>query len=179
MVGVVFFILGVVVIPILCVLPIILEKSNEVSFKVPGTQTVKIEQPGRYYLWNDFRTVFDGKSYNRSKAIPDGMEIKIRNADGTLLPFISDTSTSSTSNGSAKNSIGYVEIKNSGELKVTISGGDEARIFSFGPSNLLKIFALIFGGIGLSLFVTMIGMGLSIWGIIKLVRSSKTGGAVR
>lgn len=173
--GVVLFIFGAFLVPLLIILPIILEKSKAVQFKVPGTQEVKIEKPGRYYLWNDFQTVYDGKSYNRSKSIPDGMEIKIQDSAGTLLDFVSDTSISSSDNGSSKNSIGYVEVENIGQIKVDVSGGDEERIFSFGRSGLLKMFVLILGGVGLSILVSMGGVGIGIWGIVKLVKSNKKG----
>jgi len=49
---------------------VVLQHGHEVQSKVPGTQEVIIEKPGRYYLWNDFRTVYAGKSYDQSEHIP-------------------------------------------------------------------------------------------------------------
>jgi len=152
---------------------VVLQHGHEVQFKVPGTQEVNIEKPGRYYLWNDFRTVYAGKSYDQSEHIPGGMQIEIRDADGNLLPFTSDISMSSIAEGSAKNVIGYVEVKKPGRMKIDVSGGSDERVFSLGPTNSARIFLLLLGGFGLSALVGLAGFGLGIWGIIKLVRSNK------
>jgi hypothetical protein len=171
-VGGVLFILGAVVVPILFILPLIFGKSNEVQFTVPGTFETKVERPGRYYLWNDFQTFYNGKSYNRSESIPDGMEIKVWNSDGTQLHLVSDFSTSTSNGSSSAKSIGYVEIENPGKVKIEVTGGDE-RILSFGPSNVFKIFGLILGAFGASALVGISGLAIGIWGIIKLVKSNK------
>lgn len=171
--GVVLFITGAVFVPVACILLLIFNRSNDVQFKVPGTKEINIEKPGRYYLWNDYQTIYHGKSYSRSKHIPDGMEIKIRDADGAPLSFIADTSISSEDNGLAENSIGYVEVKSPGKVEIEISGGNEERIFSFAPSNILKIVGLIFGTIGLSALIAISGIAVGIWGIVKLAGAKK------
>ena len=172
--GGVIFIFGTLVVPLLFILPFMFEKSSEVQFKAPGTCETSVEKPGRYYLWNDFRAVYHGKSYNRSKSLPDGMEIKIQNSDGSLLQFVSDTSISSNSNGSSKNSIGYVEIKAPSKIKVEVSGGDEDRILSLEQFNLSKMFGFMIAGFGVSALVTIGGIGIGIWGILRLVKSNQT-----
>ena len=58
--GVVIFVFGAFVVPLLFIFPLIFGKSNEVQFKVPGTFEANAEKPGRYYLWNDFQTIYDG-----------------------------------------------------------------------------------------------------------------------
>ena len=167
------FIVGAFVIPVLFILPLIFGNEHDTRFKAPGSVEVVVEETGRYYLWNDFRTVYDGRSYNRSENIPDGLEIQIRDANGRQLQFVSDTSISSSSGNSAKNSIGYVEVSNPGKVTVQVSGGTEDRIFSFSQSGLLRMFGLIFGGFGLSMLVALAGLGLIVWGIVKLVRTDR------
>ena len=173
--GAALFILGGFVIPLLIVLSVFLGKSNEVQFKVPVSTQATIEKPGRYYLWNDFRTVYDGKSYNRSESIPDGMKIQIHNSRGDLLKFVSDTSMSSSVGTSSKNSIGYIEVESSGKVSIEVLGGNEDRIFSFSESGLLKMIGLFLGGFGLSMLVAFSGIGTIIWGIVKLVREKRKG----
>jgi hypothetical protein len=165
---------GAFIVPVLFVLPLILADSPAVQFKVPGTMEVTVKDAGRYYLWNDYQTVFNGKSYNRSESLPDGYEIQIREEDGRLFQFVSDASTSESNGASAKKSIGYVEVEHPGKLEIEVTGGNEDRIMSFARSGLLKVFGLILGGVGLSMLIGMAGIGLIIWGIIKLVRSNKT-----
>lgn len=169
-IGVVLFLLGMFVVPFLFVLPLLLGDSDTVQFKIPGTMETVIEQPGRYYLWNDFQTLYEGKIYNRSQSLPNGIQIQIWDSNGQLLPFVGDTSIS-TSNSS--NSIGYVEIAHAGKVIIEVSGGNEQRIFSFSKMKLLKMFGLILGGACSSILVTIGGIGLIIWGIVKLVRANK------
>ena len=161
--GAVLFILGTVIVPVLFILPLIFGRSDEVQFMVPGTFEAKTEKPGRYYLWNDFQTFYDGKSYNRSESIPDGMEIKIWNSDGTQLHLVSDSSTSTSNGSSAAKSIGYVEIENPGKVKIEVKGGDE-RVLSFAPSHVFKILGLVLGAFAASALISISGVAIGIWG---------------
>lgn len=171
--GLVLFVLGAFVLPLACVLLLVLGHKEPVQFKVPGTQEINVEKPGRYYLWNDFQTVYEGKSYDRSEHLPDGMEIKIRDSNGTPLRFVSDGSMSSKDNDSARNTVGYVEIENPGKVKIEVSGGNEERIVSFEQSQLLKMAGFLVADFGVSALVALGGFALGIWGVIKLVRSNK------
>lgn len=174
--GVTLFILGIFFISI--VVPVLfydlLDNRNGEQFKVPGITQVIVEEPGRYYLWNDYQTVFEGKSYNRLNTIPDGMEIKIRNQE-TSKPFnfVTDLSISSNRGTSSSNSIGYVEVPAPVEIEIEIVGGNEDRIFSFARSVFTAQLGLIVGGSLLSMAICFLGFGLVVWGIVKLVNSNK------
>ncbi len=169
-IGVVLFILGGFVIPFLLILPLFLNESADQQFLVPGSKEVSVEKAGRYYLWNDFQTVYDGRSFSRSENIPDGLKIIVTDDAGKTLSFKSDTSTSSSSGSSSKNSIGYVEPGNLGKLTVSVSGDTGERVFSFSQSIFPKMFLAIFGGGIVSLQMAFIGFGIGIWGVIKLAR---------
>jgi hypothetical protein len=173
--GGVMFLMGAFVVPLLFILPLILEHDQDAQFKAPGSIEVTAKKPGRYYLWNDYRTVYNGKSYDRSESIPDGLEIQIRAADGHELQFVSHGSISTSGGSSAKKSIGYVGVEHPGKVTVQVTGGSEDRILSFSQSGLLRMFGLILGGFGLSMIVAIGGIGLIIWGILKLVRANRKG----
>jgi hypothetical protein len=170
--GSVLLVLGVLVVPLIVILPLILSDRIEVQFKVPGTAEATIVEPGRYYLWNDFETVFEGNTYKRSKKIPDGYEIRIKDAKGELLEFVANASMTSSGAKGSKKSIGYVEVTEAGPLAIEVSGGDEERIFSFGPSLILKILGLVFGGVGAAMLFGAAGFVVIILGIVKLAKSS-------
>lgn len=172
--GVVIFLLGAVGIPLVVILSFIFTDSNEIQFKVPGRIQYTIKEPGRYYLWNEYQTIFDGLSYNRSTSIPDGIRITIRDTQtGSLYDFEGNTSISSSGGASAKNSIGYIEAKDTGSIIIDITGGIEERIFSFSKFGFWDIFGRIFGGIGLAFLVCIVGGGLVALGIIKLSKSNR------
>tara|TARA_B110000003_G_C16288042_1_gene393703 strand:- start:24 stop:596 length:573 start_codon:yes stop_codon:yes gene_type:complete len=169
--GITLFILGGFVIPFLLIIPLFFDESANQQFLIPGSREVTVEEPGRYYLWNDFQTVFDGKSFNRSENIPDGLEIIVTDDVGKTLKFYSDTSISSSSGSSSKNSIGYVEVSDSSKLSVSVSGDSEERVFSFSQSILPKMFLAIIGGGTVSILVAFVGFGVGVWGVVKLVRN--------
>lgn len=167
------FIIGVAIIPLAIILPMILEKSHDTRFKVPGVQKVTAEKPGKYYLWNDYQTVYQGRTYNRSEKVPDGYDIKITDANGAPLTLESDGSITITANGSSKDEIGYVDIKSPGPVTIEVSGGNEERIFSFSQSDFFKLFGRIFAGAGVAVLFGFTGIGIMVWGIVKLTNSSK------
>ncbi|WDE96839.1 hypothetical protein PQO03_02545 [Lentisphaera profundi] len=173
-IGSTLFILGAIIVPMAIVLPLMLRESNNDQFRAPGTTQVNIDKPGRYYLWNDHITVFEGKSYNRSEHIPDNMEFVFQNkGTNEKLEFISDTSISSSSGSSSKNSIGYIEVQNPGDIDINISGDIKERVFSFSQSDILLMIGLIFGGCALSMILGFTGFGIAVWGVVQLIQSNK------
>lgn len=172
--GIAIFIIGAIVVPILILIPLFKGGSEDEQFIIPGEHRVTVPEEGRYYLWNNYRTIFEGQSYHRSEEIPDGLDFSITTSTGEALPFFSDTSTSSSNGSSSKNSIGYVKVAGPETLSISVSGDSEKRIFSFSKSILGKMFGLIFLGGALSVLSAFAGIGIIIWGIIKMVQGSKT-----
>lgn len=170
-------ILGAFIIPVLAIIPLLLADRNEVQFKAPGTIQVPVDKPGRYYLWNEYQTIYKGRSYNRSERIPDGMEIRIKDSSGQLLEFVSNGSMSSQIGSNFKQSVGYVEVKNTGIVDIEVSGGNQEMIFSFSRSGMFKIIVIAFGGFALSGIVALTGFGVIIWGIVKLLQANKSAGS--
>ncbi len=177
--GILLFFVGPIIVPIVFILPILLDAMQgnfkERQFIIPGELEIEIAEPGRYYLWNDYKTVFEGKSYNRSESIPDGLEIKVADQDGRNLALIGHSSISSSTGHASKNSIGYVEVSSPCKLTVTVSGSSDDRVFSFSQSGITKIVGLVFAGFGFSMLFAAAGLGLSIWGIVKMTKEKKLG----
>lgn len=167
--GVLLFVAAFIV-PAFFVLPIIFGKSDEVQFKAPGKIEFTAREAARYYLWNDYRTVYQGKSYDRPKNIPDGVHITVRDASGDLR-FVSDGSTSVSGGGNDAVSIGYVDVEKAGKLTIEVSGDEDDLILSFGESRLKTIIGYVIAGLATAMLVGLVGLALMITGIIKLVRS--------
>ena len=172
--GIALFMLGAFVILFLLIVPLFLNESADQQFLVPGSQQVLIEDPGRYYLWNDFQTVYEGRTFNRSQNIPDNLTITVTNPIGETLTFRSNTSISFTSGSSSKNSIGYVDVSDPGKLMVSVSGDTEQRVFSFSQSIFPKMLLAILGGGAVSLLVALAGIGIGIWGLVKFLKNESS-----
>jgi hypothetical protein len=166
--GLVLLAFGFIVVPLALIFSLLLADSDELSFLAPGTVKYSAQEPGHYYLWNTYQTVFEGKSYRRSVVLPDGVEICIRDVHGRVFDFISDTSISSRSGTQAKQSIGYIEVLEPTELSLSIFGEADARVFSFGLSKWLQMLALIFGGAAVSALIAIAGVIFLVIGIVKL-----------
>lgn len=164
-VGVMLFVMAFIA-PVLVITLLLVKKGPETQFEVPGTTEVSVSKPGRYYLWNNFRTVYKGRSYNRPQNIPDGLQIRIHDTNAGELPFISDPHISETIGNASKNSIGYVEVERPGRLTIEVQGNGENRIFSFSRSFSSQIVI-----VALSVAAAE---GLICWVLVKAARARKT-----
>ena len=172
--GATLIVVGTLVIPLGVLVPLIFSDVAETQFLVPGSAEFEVEEPGRFYLWNDYQTIFGGTSYNRSESLPDGLSIRIQDTAGRILEFIGDTSISSNNQSSGKVSIGYVEVIQPGLLTVSVAGDTQPRVVSFAESKLLQMFGLIFGGVFLSIRLGLIGVIVGVIGVVKIAQNPKS-----
>ncbi len=150
-----------------------IKSSGANQFLIPGSNKLKVEEAGRYYLWNDYQTIFKGESYSFSSKIPNGLKFEFIDNNGNLLPFISSTSSTSNTGSSNKQSIGYVDIASPTEIEILVNGECSPRVFSFTPFNIFEIVGKVFAGIGGMMIGGFIGIGLCVWGGFKMHESSK------
>ena len=54
-------------------------------FLAPGATAVEIANPGRYILWHEFRTLYDGRSFDLPSRVPHGIQLLVTAPDGVLL----------------------------------------------------------------------------------------------
>jgi hypothetical protein len=150
-------------------------EDRAVSFRAPGEMEVRVEEPARYFLWNDYRTIFEGRTYANEKNLPDGVEFVLEDVEtGGGLPLRSDAKISVSTDGSQRTALGYFLIDEPGVYRLTIRGLDRPRIFSFGPSPLGDI-----GGLLGSLFFLLVlaaaamigGIFLIVFGLIAIFRT--------
>lgn len=169
-IGISTLVIGGFVLPFLWVLPLFLDATNTEQFIVPSTQTLEIENPGRYYLWNDYQTFFEGTQYSKPKALPDGLEISIKNEAGDTLFFQTDTNITFTSGNISRNSIAHLEFDQPETIILSVGGDYEPRVFSFGEAFIGKFFSRIFGAVALGAVLTATGIVLAVCGIVKLLK---------
>lgn len=117
----------------------------EKTFKIPGKIKILVTKPGKYYLWNDFRTIFEAKTYAQDRMLPHGMSFSLTaEKSKTSVPFIKDRSMDTIGDDEAKSSIGYFEIAIPGEYELSITGNTVPRIFSWGREILPRTLSLLF-----------------------------------
>lgn len=167
--GIVIFLIGAVALPVFFVFTLLTEGMAGQQFIVPGSAEIQIEKSGRYYLWNDYQTVYEGATYNASLTVPGGLSIRFTDAGGEPLPLSADTAMSINIGGSSKNSIGFIEVTEPGNITVNVSGELENRVFSVSAFSLAGFVRMILSG----LILAFAGIAILIWGIVKLVKNSR------
>lgn len=136
----------------------VLNAPEEKQFKVPGTAMVSVNKPGQYYLWNDHKTIFEGKSYICSEDIPDGVEMKISNSDtGETFEFVSSSPISYSRGDNSKKSIGYIKAEDPVKVSIEIAGLKDERVFSFSRSIFAEmLWVIVVAGIS-STVILLVG----------------------
>jgi hypothetical protein len=145
------------------------------TFLIPAIVEISIEKEGRYYLWNDYETVFEGKTYSVDEEIPHDITISLMDKSGTKKSdIVPDFSTSSSSFGSNKKSIGYFDIDKPGPYLLEISGQTQPRVFSFGIEVLpLKRLAVILAIEAVFILAAISGFILVVIGLVNYFKDKK------
>ena len=144
------------------------------QFLVPGRVQLPVDEPGRYYLWHDYRTVFDNQSFNVPEDLPHGVKIEIRDAKtGQFINLQSKASASQSDMNTDRSSIGSIVIERPGEVVIDVAGDFEPRVLSFGRFEFFALFGRLFGGIALSMLAGLASIVLLIVGIIKVTSEPK------
>ena len=172
--GALLMIVGFVLIPVGMVLQTIRHAgSDSHKFLTSNITEVRVDEPGRYYLWNEYETVYMGANYSQSSSLPHGMVITVVDEQESTLALQSGASISINNMGNSKNSIAYVEVKRAGTYLIRVEGMDETRVFSwssFEPMDMLMSFVV---SLLLIVLLTLMGAGLVVWGIMRLCRKPR------
>lgn len=174
-IGVVILLVGAVGVPITVAMQLIFEDRHETKFVAPGSTEVHLPEPGAYYLWNDYQTLHEGRAYNRSPELPDGLEIRIRNAETgepiELKP--SGGSVSVQSGGTGSEAIGSISVPQPTSLRITTRGIDHQRVLSLSRFSMSRLLGYIFGGLAVAGVSGLLGVGLIVWGVIVNARARR------
>jgi hypothetical protein len=187
--GVILFIFGAMVIPtVFCVIAFMYSWANQplARFVIPGSTFVTVEKESRYYLWNDYRTIYEGKTYSCSEDFPSGLEISLCATEllhesplemtmGDPVEFVSDQSITSSVGDSHQNSVGYFEVHEPGSYLLSVSGETGSRVCSFGTSifNLRNVLIFL-ATFAVTMVTGLAGFLLVIIGILNLAKSRKS-----
>ena len=171
--GIIILVVGASLVPVIIV-PIFLERSDSVQFVIPGQVEFETKNEGRYYLWNDFRTIYEGQTYNNSSQLPNGLKIKLEDLDkNQKVNLVNSGGMTFTTNGKSSQSIGYIDVKPKTKLLISVQGECSPQVFSFSQSVILEKIAFIIGMALLACLMSIIGFIIIILGVIKQSQSKK------
>ncbi len=140
---------------------------GEAEFKVPGSFQAEVKEPGRYYVWDNRRTVFEGRTIHHKSGFPAGLEVVVRDSIGKQLEFVEDDSAGWSVGNHAKKSVGYVELQSAGQVEIEVVGSsDSERVVSFSPSTLRQAMGRTFVAVGVAVALGLSGLLVSFVGIL-------------
>ena len=110
--GVAIFVLSVIL-PAIIIVSMVMTRGSTTKFETPGSIQVNIKEAGKYSLSNYFSTIYQGKSYSYSEALPDGMTFTLTNNNtGKSVPMQTGLNPTTTSGNEKSKSIVKYELKN-------------------------------------------------------------------
>jgi uncharacterized membrane protein len=111
-------------------------------FMAPGGTQVEVRSAGEYVLWHDHRTLFGGRSYDLSAALPDGARISVEAAQGAVAVRPYSGMSSEDSEGRSA-SVARFQADVPGRYRVSVEGDFSPRPMSVGPNRLWPVLKLI------------------------------------
>jgi uncharacterized membrane protein len=145
---------------------LILHYDEGVQFLAPGSKTLELAK-GRHVVWNDHVTVFEGRSFDSSKNLPDGTQFTVTDSSGATVALRRTSGSTFRSVGTERVSVLEFEVTRPGRHEVAVRGTFPPRVFSVGADLVWLLLCSIFGAIGLVLLGTGAGVAIAAWAFIR------------
>lgn len=108
----------------------------------PGAVELVVNRPASFTIWNEVRTVIDGKPLRSSRELPANARFSVlNNENGETIEF-SEFGGSKVSMGEQyeRRSVGQFDIDSPGSYRVAVEGRFKERMFSIRQSFLATLF---------------------------------------
>lgn len=152
-----------------------LEYDAAVPFLAPGRHTVELKKPGSYLVWNDYRTVFQGRSYDESKHLPTGARISVTDrTSGRELPVGSQSGATSTSGSTESVAVAQFSITQPGAYEIVVQGGFPPRVMSVGRNLIFQLAGGLFGAFALVFAGYSAALGIAGWAFLKREEAARS-----
>ena len=145
---------------------LVLHYDGGTQFVAPGSKTLDLRK-GRQVIWNDHVTVFEGRSYDSSRNLPDGLQITVTDGSGRSVTLRGTTGATVKGGGTERVAVMDFEVLQPGRYTITARGDFPPRVLSVGPEVVWLVMGSIFGAIGLVLLGTGAGVAIAAWAFIR------------
>jgi uncharacterized membrane protein len=148
------------------IVSLIFQYDEGVQFLAPGSKTLDLAK-GRHVVWNDHVTVFEGRSYDSSKNLPDGTQTRVTDGDGATVELRRASGSTFRGSGTERVSVLEFDVTQPGRHEITVRGDFPPRVFSVGPDLIWLLLCSIFGAIALVLLGSGTGVAIAAWAFIR------------
>jgi hypothetical protein len=115
-----------------------------VQFTVPGQKDLQIPRPGRYVLWDETDTWFQGQHFTSNSNMPAGLRIQLLAAGTTnTIPMAPAITSTMTVNQTVRHSVGTFRIEKPGKYQMAVTGQFPVRVFYFRDSVMTQFWSVM------------------------------------
>ena len=138
-----------------------------ISLLVPDESVFTITKTGRYTLWSQVESSFQGKLMTFPTGLPPGVTLAVTKEDGSIVPLRSQwpTTHKETGGGAIQVAIGALTFDSPGTYRMTTQGLQEKRALYLDRSDMRYFFPKVL----LVMLVPAVFVGCLIWGILIFV----------
>lgn len=136
----------------------------------PGSEMLELEEPGKYVIYHEHRSVFGGRTYSAQK-VPKGLACSVSSErTGEALEVRGATSNTTYSFGSREGvSLFEFSIVSPGtyELVATRDGDASPVILAVGRDSFARLMITIFAAVGICMASFFLGIGMGVLVYVK------------
>jgi len=159
-------VVGGLVVAIALIAWMFLSRDDGTQFVAPGRVAVEL-RPGAYLIWNDYRTTFAGTRYESPELVPADAAIRVRDANGALVPTRPSGGHRFQVGKTDRNSMLGFAIAQPGRYEIDVAGGFQPRVFSVGVDHTLRPFVAMSGAMAALFLGLAAGFGLWAWAYFR------------
>jgi len=156
------------------IVSLVLKYDEGTQFVAPGRKALDLGT-GRHVVWNDYVTVFEGRTYDSSKNLPEGAQITVTDGSGASVALRRTSGSTFKSSGTERVSVLEFEVTQPGRYEVAVRGDFPPRVFSVGPDLVWIMLCSIVGAIGLVFLGSGAGIGVAAWAFIRREEAREAG----
>lgn len=148
------------------------------QFLAPGRHAMQLAGPASYLIWNDYITVFEGRSYADTDALPAGVRLSIvEKASGRSLATQPNTHMTVSDDSTKRRSFAQFRTEQPGNYEIIVEGDFPPRVLSASRDYL---FAALWGTVGIvALAVFGFGAAMAIFAWAYFMREQAKEAAAR
>lgn len=124
-------------------------------FLAPGAGIVVTEKPGSFVIWHEYRTLYEGRTYEAATQLPGGARLRITDPQGRDLEVVASGGTTMRSDTAERASVARFDSLVAGPHRIAIDGDFEPRVIAVGEDFMAPLLTTI----GLAMAVAVIGIG--------------------